>query len=246
MKIIYGFHAVNAYILNGDINLIKALYLSNKRNDNRINELIDTCNKKQINYLLQEQKFLNKFCNENHQGVILILNELKINKIKINDLNKLTKNSIIIILDGITDPHNLGAILRSSECFGVNAIVVPKDNSANVSNEIIAKVSCGAIYNVPILEVTNLSRTIDDLKDLGYWIFGTTLGENTISLYDLEYNNKIAIVFGNEGKGIRRLIKDNCDYLLKIPLLGSTQSLNVSVAAGIVLSHLNYIFTKFG
>lgn len=246
MKIVYGFHAVNAYILNSDISLIKQLYLSNKRNDYRINELIDLCNKKQINYLLQNQNFLDNFCTDNHQGVVLVLNDIKINKIKINDLNNLQKNSIVVILDGITDTHNLGAILRSSECFGVDAIILPKDNSANINNEIVAKVSCGAVYKVPILEVTNLNRTLDLLKELGYWIFGTALAEKTLSLYDLEHNTKIAIVFGNEGKGIRKLVKENCDYLIKIPLLGETQSLNVSVSVGIVLSHINYIFKKLG
>jgi 23S rRNA (guanosine2251-2'-O)-methyltransferase len=241
MNIIYGFHAVNSYLLNKDINLINNFYIVNTRDDIRVKKLIDLCVINNIQYSLKPQKFLDEICQQNHQGVILLLKKSQVNKVNINSLINAKEKSMVIILDGITDPHNLGAILRTAECFAVDAIILPKDNSANVDNEVVAKVSCGAVYNIPIIEVTNLNRTMEELKNINYWIFGTALADNTLSIYDCQYNGKIALVFGNEGKGMRRLVKENCDYLLKIPLLGSTQSLNVSVATGIILSHISYM-----
>jgi 23S rRNA (guanosine2251-2'-O)-methyltransferase len=245
MKIIYGFHAIYNYLLNNDNSFIDKLYLSNTRDDNRTNQIIDLCNEKNIHYICQEQKFLNNICDKNHQGFILSIKNIYINRMKINELDKSKSDSLVVVLDGITDPHNLGAILRSAECFGVDAVILPKDNSANVENEIVAKVSCGAVYHIPIIEVTNLSRAIDELKDTDYWVYGTALSDNSKSMYDVEYNGRIAVVVGNEGKGIRRIVKNSCDYLIKIPILGETQSLNVSVATGIILSHISYRQKQF-
>ena len=137
------------------------------------------------------------------------------------------------LLDHIEDPHNLGAIIRTCEAAGIKSIIIPKDRQVQV-NATVMKVSVGTLDNVNVIQVTNLSNTIDKLKDNGYWIVGTAL-ENSVDYRDIDYNGKIALIVGNEGSGISNLVMKKCDFIAKIPMYGTTNSLNASVAAGIMI-----------
>ena len=141
--------------------------------------------------------------------------------------------SLILVLDGVTDPHNLGACLRSADAAGVHAVVVPKDKSADLSPT-VRKVACGAAEVVPFVRVTNLSRTLEALKERGVWLFGAA-GEAEKSIYDNDLTGSMALVMGAEGAGLRRLTREHCDHLVKLPMAGSVSSLNVSVATGVCL-----------
>jgi 23S rRNA (guanosine2251-2'-O)-methyltransferase len=140
---------------------------------------------------------------------------------------------LILILDGVTDPHNLGACLRSADAAGANAVVFPKDKSADV-NDVARKVASGAAETVPWVRVTNLARTIESLKQVGVWVIGTD-GDAERTLYEQDLSGPCALVLGSEGAGMRRLTRDLCDFVVKLPMAGSVSSLNVSVAAGVCL-----------
>lgn len=146
------------------------------------------------------------------------------------------EKSIILILDGIQDTGNFGALIRSAEIFGIKGIIIPERNSVKI-NETVIKTSTGAIEHIDIIKVTNISETINKLKKLGYWIYGAE-GDANSYYYEENFSNKTALVLGSEGFGIRKKVKDNCDILLKIPMYGKINSLNVSVAGGIILSEI--------
>ncbi len=168
------------------------------------------------------------------QGVIALKQDFKYSSI--DDILLEAKNSafpLILILDEIQDPHNVGAILRSAECSGVNGIILTKHHSATITST-VTKVSAGATEHIKICQVNNLARTIDELKKKGFWIVGSSL-ENAKPYTDIDYKIPIALIVGNEEKGIRKLTASKCDFLVKIPMSGKIQSLNVSVAAGIIL-----------
>jgi 23S rRNA (guanosine2251-2'-O)-methyltransferase len=175
---------------------------------------------------------------EQHQGVIARVKQGKV--FTENDLddiiNKANAQGIppfLLILDGVTDPHNLGACLRNADASGVQAIIVPKDNAARITPT-VRKVAVGAVESVPLVQVTNLSRTMKQLQELGVWIIGTA-GETDTCLYDVKLSGPMALVMGAEGKGMRRLTRENCDQLVKLPMAGKVSSLNVSVATGVCL-----------
>lgn len=211
---------------------IKKIYLSNKFNDKEILSLIE---KRNINTRVLDNRTLDKMCKGLHQGIILEVEDIKTYTFDevIPNINK--EYPLIVILDHLEDPHNLGAIIRSSEAFGVDAIILPNDRSVQITSTVV-KTSVGTIEKMKIINVPNLNNTIKKLKDYGYWIVGTDMeGEDYTSI---DYKAKIAIVIGNEGKGISRLVSENCDYLAKIPMKGTVNSLNASVACGIFLSEI--------
>lgn len=243
-NIVYGFHSVSPLVWQNP-DSIEVIYLDGKRNDKRVSELLATAKEAGVVIEMVNATKLDKIASSNkHQGVVAVLVE----QISKKDLSIKTilaelqerESSIIVVLDGITDPHNLGAIIRSCDCFGVDAVIVPKDNSASI-NSTVAKVSSGAINNIPVVVVNNLARTLDDIKEYGYWIAGTTLADTSVSLFDFKPDKKMVWVMGSEGDGIRRLVAESCDYLVSIPMFGNTQSLNVSVATGVVLSYNRYV-----
>jgi 23S rRNA (guanosine2251-2'-O)-methyltransferase len=170
-----------------------------------------------------------------HQGVIAEVSALSAFTEADLDTLLLESNTPIclLILDGITDPHNLGACIRSADAAGVHCIITPKDNSARIT-PIVSKVSSGATEVVPLLQVTNLARTMDKLKQAGVWLFGAA-GEAEKTIYAIDFKGPMAIVLGAEGSGLRRLTRDHCDELFSLPMYGSVSSLNVSVATGICL-----------
>lgn len=180
-----------------------------------------------INYCTKFE--LDKLAKGNHQGIILSIPDYEYCDVS-NMMNN--PDSLIVILDHLEDPHNLGAIIRTCEAAGVDGIIIPKDRSVSV-NSTVMKVSAGALENMQIASVTNLNNTIKYLKDNGFWIVGTDM-EGTP--YDeIDYHGKIAIVIGNEGKGMSKLISESCDFIASIPMRGKINSLNASVATGIII-----------
>ena len=211
---------------------INKIYLSNKFNDKEILSLIS---KRNINTKVLDNKVLDKMCKGLHQGIILEVEDVKTYTFDevIPNIDK--EYPLVVILDHLEDPHNLGAIIRSSEAFGVDAIILPNDRSVQITSTVV-KTSVGTIEKMKIINVTNLNTTIKKLQDLGYWIVGTDM--DGVDYTSIDYKTKIAIVIGNEGKGISRLVSENCDYLAKIPMKGTVNSLNASVACGIFLSEI--------
>ena len=167
-------------------------------------------------------------CSGVHQGIILDIPDYQYSR-----LEDLLDNEIIVILDHLEDPHNLGAIIRTCEAAGIKSIIIPKNRQVGI-NATVMKTSVGTLENVSVAEVSNIANTIDRLKKEGYWIVGTAL-ENSIDYREINYDGKIALVIGSEGFGISALTAKKCDFLAKIPMYGETNSLNASVAAGIMI-----------
>ena len=180
-----------------------------------------------------KEKFeLDRLAKNNHQGIIMITSDF--NYLSLDELLR-TNPSKLIILDHLEDPHNLGAIIRTVEASGVNGIIIPKNRTVSV-NETVMKTSVGSLFNVNICQVTNLNQTIKTLKKKGFWIIGTDMdGENYQSV---KYPDKSVLIIGSEGFGISRLVRESCDYIVKIPMNGKINSLNASVAAGIMIYEL--------
>lgn len=227
---IYGRNTVKEK-LKSDENIEEAYILDSLKDETLINLL----NKKKIKITRCNRTRLDKIVNNSfHQGVIIKVKEYK--SVDLNEIienNKDNENALLVILDGVVDPHNLGAILRTSEAIGVNGIIIPKNNSAPL-NATVAKTSTGAIDLVPISKVVNLNNTINKLKENGYWIVGAEAKES-VDYRSVDYKGKITLVLGSEGEGISRLVLENCDYRVRLPMVGKITSLNVSVATAILL-----------
>lgn len=191
--------------------------------------LISALQKLNIPIRYVEKFELDKLVSGMHQGIIVNVPDYEYASID-DFIHK--ENSFVVILDHLEDPHNLGAIIRTCEAAGVDGIIIPKDRSVEV-NATVIKVSTGAISNMNIARVTNLARTIDELKQKGFWIVGTDM--NGTSYDEIDYKGKIAIVIGNEGTGMSRIVKESCDFIASIPMIGTTNSLNASVATGIMV-----------
>lgn len=231
-----GIHAVRSALKHGPAKVI-ALWLVNSRKDRRINELEDQAKQLGIAVNHVSKQKLDEMVSEvNHQGAVV---ELKApvpatEKALFNLLENTEHACLLLVLDGVTDPHNLGACLRSADAAGVDAVIAPKDNSAGLT-PVACKVASGAADTVPYVQVTNLVRTLEKLKqDYNVWLYGTA-GESEQSIYQADLTGHTAIVMGAEGKGMRRLTRETCDELFNLPMAGSVESLNVSVAAGICL-----------
>lgn len=195
-------------------------------------ELIDELNKRNVNIKYLNKNMMNKLEEGNHQGIILDIEDYEYYD-EAEMFNNMPKNPFIVILDHLEDPHNFGAIIRTCEAAGVDYIIIPKDRSVRV-NKTVMKVSAGALNNVKIVMTTNLNRFINKIKENGVWVVGTALSDSVY--YDkVDYNMPVALIIGNEGKGISQLVKRNCDFVVKIPMIGKINSLNASVAAGIMI-----------
>lgn len=182
--------------------------------------------------------FRQKINNVNHQGIMATIKEYKYYSLnEVLESIKDKKKPLIVVLDGIEDPQNLGAIIRTCEAFLVDAVIIPKHNSCKI-NATVAKVSTGALSNVKIVEVTNLTQTLKELKKQNYWIYMAE-ATNSTNYENFDYNDKTVLVVGSEGAGISRLVKQQADYNIKINMLGKVNSLNVSVAAGIIISYIS-------
>lgn len=208
---------------------IKNVFLQENFNDEFILENLNKLNV-EIKYLSKYE--MDKKEDGNHQGIILNIPDFKYTSEK-DMLNNISDKAFIVVLDHIEDPHNFGAIIRTCESAKVDYIIIPKDRSVSV-NKTVMKTSAGALENVKIVMVTNLNNTVNSLKKKGVWIVGTAF-ENSVNYDEIDYKDPVAIIIGNEGKGMKDLLKRNCDFIAKIPMYGKINSLNASVAAGILI-----------
>lgn len=210
---------------------ITKIYLADNFSDKEIFNLIK---KRNIKYNIVPNKFLDNKVDGLHQGIVIESPDVDLYSFDyIESINK--KNPLIVMLDHLEDPHNFGAIIRTCEALGVDAIIIPKDRNVNV-NATVVKTSAGAIYNMPIIMVSNLLSSINKLKDMGYWIIGTDM--NGEDYTKIDYNMPICLIIGNEGHGMSKVLKDNVDFMAMIPMAGKINSLNASVSCGIVLSRI--------
>lgn len=195
-------------------------------------DILSIANDKNIQVKELDKQAMNNLLPKNNQGIGAKVEDYKYKTLE-DILNIEKDNKVIIMLDGLEDPHNLGAILRSADAFNIDAIVIPKNRSVKL-NATVAKVSTGAIEHVNVVEVTNLTQAIKTLKKNGFWVAGTDAAtEQTI--HDIDIDTNLCVVIGSEGKGISRLVKENCDYMVKIPMSGHVNSLNASVSAALVI-----------
>jgi len=232
----YGIHAVDV-ILRRSPERIISLSIQSDRNDKRIQGLLSLAQNQGVAVDRVTKADLDEMVSERHQGVVAVIKPRQADGgVTGRDLSSYLKGidcPLVLVLDGVTDPHNLGACLRSADAAGVAAVIVPKDNSAEL-NAVARKVASGAADVIPLVRVTNLARTLRSLKELGIWIVGTT-GEADTLVYDQDLSIPTALVMGAEGPGMRRLTTEACDFLVKLPMAGDVSSLNVSVATGICL-----------
>lgn len=232
---IFGMHSVRSVVNQHPERLVE-VFATRERQDKPLQELVSQAQKMGMRVQFVPKTTLDKKAEGgNHQGIVITA--LEAPQLTENDLDALCqkagKHALFLVLDGVTDPHNLGACLRTADATGVTAVIVPKDKSASI-NPTVRKVASGAAEAVPFVQVTNLARTLRQLQDNQVWVVGTA-GEATKNLYEVDYTGPVAIVMGAEGDGMRRLTRETCDELIKIPLLGTVSSLNVSVATGVTL-----------
>ncbi|MBE5203540.1 23S rRNA (guanosine(2251)-2'-O)-methyltransferase RlmB [Pectobacterium quasiaquaticum] len=233
-EIIYGIHAVKA-LLERDPQRFLEVFVLKGRDDRRLQPVIADLEAQGIVIQVANRQWLDKQAEDAvHQGIVAKVKEGR--KYQENDLPAMLDNletPFLLILDGVTDPHNLGACLRNADGAGVHAVIVPRDRSAQL-NATVKKVACGAAETVPVISVTNLARTMRLLQERNIWIVGTA-GEADHTLYQSKLTGPLALVMGAEGEGMRRLTREHCDELISIPMAGSVSSLNVSVATGVCL-----------
>lgn len=231
---IFGIHAIESFLQRTPERVLQ-LFVQKSRNDKKLNHIEQLAKSGGIRIQQVEKKKMDDWVRGNHQGVIAEVKviDAKMDEVELLELAESESNILVLVLDGVTDPHNLGACLRTADAAGVTAVVVPKDKSAPLS-AVARKVACGAAETVPLVKVTNLSRFLKSIKDQGVWVIGTA-GEATEDVFEVKFEGNLALVMGAEGDGMRRLTRENCDQLIKIPMAGSVSSLNVSVATGVCL-----------
>ncbi len=225
MEIVYG---KNSFIEALNMNRIKEAFVS------RDCQYIRQLESKHIKYQIVDRNRLDSLSKSgNHQGCLAYVEEYKLSSV---DSMLKKENGLIVLLDGLKDPHNLGAIIRTCECAGVDGLIYKKHNSVHL-NDTVAKVACGALEYVKVAEVTNLVNTIKTLKENGYWIVGTD-GDGKDLYNKIDYKMNVALIIGSEGEGMSRLVKQECDFIVKMPMKGHINSLNASVAAGIMIFNI--------
>lgn len=235
-EFLFGLHSVQA-VLEKEPERVLELMIAKGRNDDRVNLLVNLARKQGISVQFVHRKTLDeKTKGEQSQGVLARakparnLDENDLDSI-LSQLQRHKQKPFFLVLDGVTDPHNLGACLRNADAAGIQAVIVPKDKAVGIT-PVVRKVAVGAAETVALIQVTNLSRTLKYLQDAGVWVVGTA-GEAEQLIYECDLSGPIALVMGAEGKGMRRLTRETCDELIKLPMAGAVSSLNVSVASGI-------------
>jgi 23S rRNA (guanosine2251-2'-O)-methyltransferase len=234
LESVYGIHAVTT-LLQRTPDQVVEVWVQKGRQDARMQALLDLAEEHGLSVMEADKGLMNQKAEGNHQGIIALRKPVQGRSEKhLPDLlDGIQGDAFILILDGVTDPHNLGAVLRTADAAGVHIVIAPKDRSAPM-NATVSKVACGAAEAVPYIQVTNLARTMKDLQERGVWIVGTA-GEAEQNVYQQSLTGPMALVMGAEGQGMRRLTRENCDYLINIPMAGEVSSLNVSVATGVCL-----------
>ncbi len=233
---IFGLHAVKQVLENSPETILSALIQESIQSES-VSSIHKSLNKLGVSIQTVPRTTLGKMVkNQNHQGVILeVRKAAKKTEHDLDDVLEQNKdnNPLYLVLDSIQDPHNLGACIRTADAAGVTAVIIPNDRAANI-NETVRKVASGAVENVIVINVVNLVRAIKKIKEAGVWVVGTA-GDAEQSIYELDLKIPTAIVMGGEGKGMRDSVRKECDYTASLPLHGHVESLNVSVATGVVL-----------
>ena len=231
---VYGVHAVEA-LLRHHPKRVKQVWLAESRQDPRIQALLALAAESRVSVGNCERREMDAWVEGVHQGVVAEVSPSQVwGEAMLEELLDRSEGvPLLLVLDGVTDPHNLGACLRTADAAGALAVIVPKDKSATL-NATVRKVACGAAEVIPLVAVTNLARTLEKLQQRGLWLVGTA-GEAEQELYQQDMTGPTVLVMGAEGKGMRRLTREHCDYLVRLPMAGSVSSLNVSVAAGVCL-----------
>lgn len=231
---VFGLHSIAAILANEPERILEIM-VAKERNDDRMNKVVNMARKQRVSVQFVQRKTLDERSKgEQHQGIMARAKAARV--MTEADLDTIIENQnvpFLLVLDGVTDPHNLGACLRNADAAGVHAVIVPKDKSAAIT-PVVRKVAVGAAETVPLIQVTNLARTLKQIQQQGVWVIGTA-GEAEQLIYDCKIQGPTALVMGAEGKGMRRLTRETCDELVKLPMAGSVSSLNVSVATGICL-----------
>ena len=224
--LVYGKNVINE-ILDNNTKIYKVFLDINFDDKNILNKI----DKKNIKKFHIDKNKIDKMCkNSTNQGIAADIEEFKY--LTIDDIVKDDKSNFVVMLDSLEDPHNFGAIIRTCECAGVNYIIIPKNRSVSV-NSTVYKTASGALSHVKIVEVVNLSNTIRKLKDLGYWVYGADM--NGTDYRSIKYDTKTCLVIGSEGHGLKQIVESTCDQIISIPMKGKINSLNASVAAGIII-----------
>ncbi|HXV08176.1 MAG TPA: 23S rRNA (guanosine(2251)-2'-O)-methyltransferase RlmB [Burkholderiales bacterium] len=233
MRLLVGFHPVTAR-LRHDAGSVREILVDAGRRDPRLRDLIALAEQRGVRVLQVDEKRLDGLAaGARHQGVVARVGQIA-RPVDLDDLLQgLDQPPFLLLLDGVTDPHNLGACLRTADAMGVHGVIVPKDRSAGLTAT-VAKVASGAAESVPLIAVTNLARAMEQLKEAGVWLLGAAeQGEQ--SLFEARLEGAVGWVMGAEGEGLRRLTRERCDALVRIPMFGRVESLNVSVAAALCL-----------
>jgi len=241
MSIIAGIHAVKHALDAGES--IDELLIEKGKRHPRLNELIHLAKKNGIRFSFVPKEALVRLAEGvPHQGVVAkVVTGGALATLSFKewiDAVDMGKGPVVLLLDQVTDPHNLGACVRTAEAAGCAAVIVLKDHAADVHSPVVAKAACGAMARLSVLRVTNLKRAIEALQQKGFWTVGLA-GEADVSIYDANMSGATAVVMGSEGAGMRRLVRETCDQLINIPMPGTVESLNVSVATGIALFEIN-------
>lgn len=232
-KLLVGFHAVTAR-LRQDASSISEIYVEASRKDRRMQDFIKSVEVAGVRLIPTDANRLHGLCgNDRHQGVVAKAEQVSLARTLDELLDAIEGPPLLLVLDGVTDPHNLGACLRVADGAGAHAVIAPKDRSVGI-NATVAKVASGAAETVPYITVTNLARTLRELQERGVWVIGTA-DEAEQTIYQADFKGPVALVMGAEGEGMRRLTRETCDALVRIPMAGGVESLNVSVASGVTL-----------
>jgi len=232
-RLLHGFHAVAARIRH-DARSVREVYVEASRRDRRMQDFIRAVEVAGLKAILVDSKRLDGIVGHTrHQGVAATASDIPLTHSLDDLLDTLTVPPLILVLDGITDPHNLGACLRAADGAGAHAVIAPKDRACGL-NATAAKVASGAAESIPYITVTNLARTLREMQERGIHVVGTA-EETDTSLYDADLSGPLALVLGAEGEGMRRLTRETCDQLVRIPMKGAVESLNVSVASAVCL-----------
>jgi 23S rRNA (guanosine2251-2'-O)-methyltransferase len=230
--LIHGFHAIIARLRHHP-DSIQVIYIDQTRRDKRAKDLLKVAADRNVRVVLADGARVEEMARGKSQGVVASADPIQLARDIDEVLEDLTEPALLLVLDGVTDPHNLGACLRSADAFGVHAVIAPKDRAAGLS-AVAMKAASGAAESVPYITVTNLARTLRDLKDQNILIVGTD-DEAPGTVMDADFSGPAALVLGAEGAGMRRLTREHCDLLVRIPMYGQVESLNVSVSAGVCL-----------
>ncbi len=233
-ELLYGINPVLEALRSNRI--AYELYLAGSINDKRLEKLLKIASEKGIPVHTREKIDIARMCaSEHHQGVALKVEPFPY--AELDDILQICRNSVepgtLLILDGVQDPHNLGALIRSAACAGVHGVIIPKDRAAGITPT-VEKASAGAVETIAVAQVVNIVHTLEELKKQGFWIFGAT-DTAKASVYEQDFTGNVAVVIGSEGEGIRNLVRKKCDVVFSIPMQGGVSSLNASVAGGVIL-----------